>query len=388
MVLVRRGSRKDEHPGARLLVLIEGNTASARPMGGRGPVGWRRAGLRRPRAACARPDGAGNPAAGPPRARRGRGVGVATLDPGQRGQDLAVRAGEVGPHDLLHHRVRARMQRCRPGRSATGPVQSWGATGRWYASARAAILRASVRPPTQPGSNITICTPSRAASRKPGGRRAPRCRPAASASRGELAPAADSSARRILEPERLVLLGRAGDPAGARQRPARAHLERIVDPVADRAPDPPQRLEPALEVVALDVPAAALAGSRTARSSSRGMPSSSRLSASSPPAARTWRRGPRTARAARPAVPQSLAYRTRRRCCRPASARGPRPPSICQIGRPAACPKRSQSATSTAESAAPLGAERAQAAPGQASQCRSIWSGSWPSRYGAAASWM
>src|SRR5207244_2013541 len=77
---------------------------------------------------------------------------------------------------------------------------------------------------------------------------------------GQLAPGGRLLGReRVLEPERVVLLGRLGDPAGQRQRPAAA-IEQDVDPVADRAADPPQWLEPALEVVAPDVPPAALAG--------------------------------------------------------------------------------------------------------------------------------
>ena len=40
--------------------------------------------------------------------------------------------------------------------NATGPEQSWGATGRWYVSASAAILRASVNPPHQEMSGMAM----------------------------------------------------------------------------------------------------------------------------------------------------------------------------------------------------------------------------------------
>src|SRR5437588_160852 len=48
--------------------------------------------------------------------------------------------------------------RCTAAANSTGPVQSWGAMGNWYASAMVAIFLLSEMPPTQAGSNITILT--------------------------------------------------------------------------------------------------------------------------------------------------------------------------------------------------------------------------------------
>ena len=172
---------------------------------------------------------------------------IAVLDLRQRGDEVAIPGAVVGAHALLDEGVRRVEREMRRGRTARpGPVQSCGATGRCQASAIAAILRASERPPHQERSSMIDA--GGAGLQKIAERPAGRQRLGGADRRGRSVGVALEAREavhldRVLVPERVERRERPGDRDGGQQLPQRMELDHDVHPVADRLADLLERLQ-------------------------------------------------------------------------------------------------------------------------------------------------